>query len=311
MRELGTLMHCILTGSIYNKCMTFSIIIATFNRSQFLKLLLLSILNQKAASFEIIVINDGGSDNTAEVIESFNDNRIRYYRIENAERGAARNTGVGYAKGEYVNFFDSDDLFLPCLHKLEKFIRKNNTPDVIYGSIQHVDEKGNEIEVSALPYKSFTKNLLHNNFLACGSVFIKREIARRFPFHEDRRLSSAEDWELWLRVHTQYSFIVFRELIFQQVHHSQRSLQVINPEKIEIRDNYFASLVSNNTSFRNYYCKKAVDLFVADRFSYIALAWCENNRNKAFFYWSKALGASFRVVIRKRFWAIFKKLVLR
>src|SRR5260221_10112403 len=102
--------------------MVFSIVIATFNRSQFLKLSLTSILSQKISSFEVIVIDDGGTDDTEEVIKSFNNNRIQYYKIENAERGAARNTGLKYAKGEYINFFDSDDLFLPCLHRLEEFI---------------------------------------------------------------------------------------------------------------------------------------------------------------------------------------------
>lgn len=289
----------------------FSIIIPCYNRDDYISKTILSIFNQSYSSLEIIIVNDGGTDKTAEIVKTLKDNRIQYYAIGNSERGAARNYGLKHAKGEYINFFDSDDLFLPCLEKLADFIKILNNPDVVYGKIQHVDAQGNEIPSGALPYNSFPKNLLHNNFLACGSVFLKREIAEQFPFHEDRRLSSAEDWELWLRVHVKYSFTYFPEPVFQQVHHSGRSLTVINPEKIEIRDTYFASLVVNNVSLKNYYRSEALNLFAADRFTFIALAWCGSNWAKAFFYWRKALSMSFHVISRKRFWAILKKLIFR
>ncbi len=288
-----------------------SIVIPSYNRSSYLKTTIVSILDQPYSNFEIIVIDDGSTDNTVEVIQKLNDKRIRYFKIENSERGAARNVGLKYALGEYVNFFDSDDLYLPCLAKLAAFIQQHPESSVIYGDIQHISTDGSILKSAPLPYNSFTKNLLHNNFLACGSVFLKREIAVQFPFNEDRRLSSAEDWELWLRIHTQYSFVSFQETVFQQRHHDNRSLRTIDPEKIENRDNYFASLVVGNELLKKYYGARNLNLFIADRFTFIALAWCGVSKLKVFFYWRKAIGTSFHVILRKRFWAVMKKLIFK
>jgi glycosyltransferase involved in cell wall biosynthesis len=288
----------------------FSIIIPTFNRAQSIGKTIDSIRSQAFKSMEIIIVDDGSTDNTSEVIAAIKDDRISYSKIINSERGAARNHGLKQATGNYVNFFDSDDLFLPCLENLKTFIANKDNPDVIYGGIQHRESSGKEILIQSPPYNSFTKNLFHNNFLACGAVFLKREIALQLPFHEDRRLSSAEDWELWLRVHSKFSFTWFPNLIFQQLHHSDRSLVKITAEKIEIRDTYFATLVLNNDLLKNAFGRRAINLFVADRFTFIALAWLSTNRAKAFSNLVKALQTSFWVIQRKRFWAILKKLAL-
>jgi glycosyltransferase involved in cell wall biosynthesis len=291
--------------------MLFSIIIPTYNRSKFLKQLLSQILDQIFSDLEIVVVDDGSTDNTGKIVAAFSDPRLIYCCIKNSERGAARNYGLKVAKGTYINFFDSDDLFLPCLQDVANFISANNFPEVLFGNIQHVDEAGIVLPAGMPPYQSFTKNLLHNNFLACGSVFIRKEIALLFPFHEDRRLSSAEDWELWLRLHTQYPFMHFRHPIFKQVHHPDRSLFNLDPDRIEIRDVYFADLIKSNNLFREFYGDRAIGLFVADRYTFVALSWSQRDLSKSFFYWRKAVYASVMVVKRKRFWAVLKKMVFR
>jgi glycosyltransferase involved in cell wall biosynthesis len=285
---------------------TFSIIIPSYNRRELIGNTIESILSQSFQSIQIIIVDDGSSDNTDQIVNSINDTRIQYYKIQNSERGAARNYGLNYATGKYINYFDSDDLFLPCLARVAEFIIASNSPDVLYGEIQHVDENGALIKSDTLPYKSFTKNLLYNNFLACGSVFMKREIAEKFFFHEDRRLSSAEDWELWLRVHAQFMFQRFPGSIFQQVHHSGRSLMTISSEKVEVRDSYFAKLVTGNENMKKFYGTSVINLFVADRYTFIALAWSAKNTGRAFQYLIKSLGASLFVLTRKRFWAVLK-----
>lgn len=290
---------------------TFSIIIPSYNRGELIGRTIESILGQSFQSIQIIIVDDGSSDSTHEIVGSINDTRIQYYKIQNSERGAARNYGVNYATGKYINYFDSDDLFLPCLEQVAEFISASNFPDVFYGGIQHVDDRGVLIKSGGLPYKSFTKNLLFNNFLACGSVFMKREIANQFLFHGDRRLSSAEDWELWLRVHTQFTFHRFSGSIFKQVHHSGRSLRTVSPERIETRDNYFAELVKKDESMKKFYRTSAISLFVADRYTFIALAWSTENTGRAFLYLLKSLTASFCVLNRKRFWAVLKNSLIK
>lgn len=197
------------------------------------------------------------------------------------------------------------------MRQLFDFIEGNNFPGIVYGDIAHLDHEGNAVKHKSLDPKYFTKNLLQNNFLACGSVFLKRELAHQFLFQEDRKLSSAEDWELWLRVHAHYSFTHFPFCIFKQVHHNNRSLQTISPDKIEIRDNFFASLVKTNLLLRSKYGVHAMNLFIADRYTFIALSWCGQDWKKVYRYWFKAIRSSPAVIRRKRFWAILKKIVLR
>lgn len=289
----------------------FSIIIPVYNRANILGKTLFSLLNQVYSNYEVIIVDDGSSDRPDEVINEYANPRVSIYKILNSERGAARNRGLQYAKGMYVNFFDSDDIFLPCLEQLQKFIKSRNEPYVVYGGIEHIDTHQQAIKTENLPYNSFTENLLHNNFLACGSVFLKREVALKYPFHTDRRLSSAEDWELWLRIHTKYEFIEFPEKIFLQVHHKGRSISTINAGKIKDRDYYFASLVLDNSAMCNRYGKKAINLFVADRYTFIGLTCIENGYyGEAYHFWKKAFQTSFLVVKRKRFWAVLKKLII-
>ena len=288
---------------------TLSIIVPTYNRSAFLPGLIFSILDQQEASVEIILVDDGSTDETEHVMRTIHNSQVQFYKIMNSERGAARNYGLRQAKGKYITYFDSDDLYLPVLGKLIDHLQTQK-PDVIYGDILHQEEKGNRILSLNRPYEDFTKNLIHNNFLACGAVIIKREIAEQFQFHEDRRLSSAEDWELWLRIHTCFKFSHFPEFLFKQIHHLQRSISTIVADRIELRDKYFAQLVSDNSQLKKYYGERQINLFISDRYTFIALAWSNINISKSFFYLWQALSSSLLVIKRKRFWAVLKKIIL-
>ena len=96
-----------------------SVIITTYNRAHLVGKAIKSVLNQTFQDFELIVVDDGSTDNTEEVINSFNDTRIRYIRHKiNKGGNAARNTGLRNSKGEYIAFLDSDDEWLP--EKLER-----------------------------------------------------------------------------------------------------------------------------------------------------------------------------------------------
>ena len=91
-----------------------SVIIPTYNRAEFLRLAITSVLNQTFQDFEIIVVDDASEDHTHEVMNNLNDKRIKYIRHEvNKRVSAARNTGVLHSSGDYIAFLDDDDEWLP------------------------------------------------------------------------------------------------------------------------------------------------------------------------------------------------------
>jgi glycosyltransferase involved in cell wall biosynthesis len=111
----------------------FSVIIPTFNRAALLRHALISVLAQDLADFEILVVDDGSSDDTATVASSFG-NQVRCFSQQNRGPGAARNLAVEHAGGRYIAFLDSDDLFFSwSLSAYAKVIRANQEPAFIAG----------------------------------------------------------------------------------------------------------------------------------------------------------------------------------
>ena len=105
----------------------FSIIIPTYNREKFIVKTIQSVLSQTYTNFELIIVDDGSTDNTEKFVRNVKDNRIKFFKKENKERGAARNYGTNKAKGDYITFLDSDDLlYSKYLEEANRFIQKTN-----------------------------------------------------------------------------------------------------------------------------------------------------------------------------------------
>lgn len=121
--------------------MRFSVIIPTFNRSDLLIETINSILNQSFKDFELIVVNDGSTDKTKEVLDGYGNN-IRVIHKENSGSEKSRNEGAFIAKGEYFCFFDSDDLMFPwTLEVYNKIIEVENFPPFVLGQPYHFSDK--------------------------------------------------------------------------------------------------------------------------------------------------------------------------
>lgn len=123
-----------------------SIVIPNYNNAKYLNRCLDSILSARTADFEVIVIDDGSTDNSVECLESYKDKRLIFYTQENQGVSAARNKGLSYAKGEYVTFCDADDFYIDnAIDELIKIIkRENEEPDIfIFNAFQEtVDVDG-------------------------------------------------------------------------------------------------------------------------------------------------------------------------
>jgi len=190
---------------------TVSVIIPTYNRAHLIKRAIQSVLNQTYQDFEVIIVDDGSTDNTEKVVKSFNDPRIRYIRHEkNKGAAAARNTGIKAAKGKFIAFQDSDDEWLP--EKLEKQMKVFETASakvgVVYTGFWRIENnKKIYIPFSWVKQKegNIHKELLKGSFIGLPTVLIKKECFRKGEMF-DEKLPRLQDWELVIRLSKYYNF---------------------------------------------------------------------------------------------------------
>ncbi len=216
----------------------FSVIIPSYNRASLISKTIDSVLEQTYFNFEIIIIDDGSTDDTKGVVRPYlADRRVNYYCIINSERGAARNFGVAQSKGKYVTFLDSDDVFLPVhLQTAATKIREINDPPVIHLAYEILHMDGRVDAIPTLP-NPVNRKLLEGNFLSCMGVFLHREVALENKFDEDRQLSGSEDYELWMRIASRVPMLTFPEITSRLINHNDRSVITTNPDKLIVRIN--------------------------------------------------------------------------
>ncbi len=177
----------------------FSIVIPTYNRAEFISETLKSALNQDFDDFEVIVVDDGSTDNTQEIVEKgFSENeKLHYFKKENGERGAARNFGIRKAKGNFITFLDSDDFMHPNhLTVIKEAI--NQYPDTnLFAAKYDFERNGKKYlheDLAPLPQGFYELDFLLGGS-AIGCVFtMRRENPAPFLFEEDRRYAIMEDW---------------------------------------------------------------------------------------------------------------------
>jgi glycosyltransferase involved in cell wall biosynthesis len=193
--------------------MKISVILPTFNRSQYLPLALDSIFGQSFRDFEVIVVDDGSTDDTRQVVSKYA-TQVEYIYQENQGRGAARNMGVEHARGEYIAFLDSDDLWHPDhLERLMAFFGKNSDSVFVHGPVDVIGEGGlKDLESTQKMMILFEKakqrgysykNLLGSCLIFTSATLVKKSLfAMVGPF--DRALRILEDLDWYLRVAQRY-----------------------------------------------------------------------------------------------------------
>ncbi len=183
----------------------FSIIIPTFNRADKLRKALESVLNQTFCDYEVLVMDDGSTDETRKVVESFNDARLFYDWAPNSGGPAApRNRGLNFAKGTYIAFLDADDWWHP--NKLSKcFEMLQRGYDVVYHELEIVrtiSRVGRKLIGSRQLMRPIQIDLLiHGNALATSSVVVRRTIINMtLGFNEHQKMIASEDYNMWLQI---------------------------------------------------------------------------------------------------------------
>lgn len=295
--------------------MFLTIVIPTYNRAHMIENTLSSVLNQSCDDFEVIVIDDGSTDNTEEVIQPHLSEKVRYYRIKNSERGAARNRGTELAKGDYINWFDSDDEMLTnhvaCAKELVSKYRQPEVLNLMYQIKDSVSGKITFVE-SAYPYgKKQRKNyLIEGNYLACNPVIVRKDIALENPFIEDRALSASEDYELWLRLLAKYPFHQSSEVTSFLIQHNERSVNTMtNPDKLETRFLTFLKYIDHNQELKQF-LGSDYPYFVMRNYLILAVDLAYNShKRKGFFYLKKAFRTHKSALKQRVFWATLKHLL--
>jgi len=191
---------------MYESKPTVTIIIPTYNRAHLLGRAIRSVLTQTFHDWELIVVDDASTDNTKEVVNSFQDPRIHYLCHETNRGGpAARNTGIRKARGLYIAFLDSDDEWLPIkLQKqLELFSNSSELVGLIYTGAIHVYRTHNVNRPPKHRGSLYRKLLLKNVVGSCSTAMIRRSIFNHVNGF-DEALPSRQDVELWLRISKYY-----------------------------------------------------------------------------------------------------------
>ena len=210
----------------------FSIVIPTYNRGKLIGNTIKSIIDQTYSNFEVLIIDDGGTDDTKEVIDKFNDPRLRYFHKQNEERGVARNFGMSHAHGDYITFVDSDDSFYPhhLQHAYSKLSEFKN-PEFYRQAFEVKNEAGKVLFANNKLRGDANKFILKGNYFSCIGVFLKKEITSINSFSDDKFLCTSEDWEYWLRLSVRYKFFYDNRITAFMLEHDQRSMNIFNEKK--------------------------------------------------------------------------------
>jgi glycosyltransferase involved in cell wall biosynthesis len=186
-----------------------SVIIPNYNHAQYVSDAIDSVLAQTYRNYEIIVVDDGSTDNSREVVTKFGE-RVQYIYQNNAGLSAARNTGIKASRGSLIGVLDADDMYEPdFLSTLVVALQENPAADGIYCGYQFVDHQNNllpQIEARFISHDKLYDALLDGNFFVPESIFLRRYVYEHVGLF-DETLRACEDWDVWLRVTKKYKII--------------------------------------------------------------------------------------------------------
>jgi glycosyltransferase involved in cell wall biosynthesis len=299
-------------SSIQKKPPFFSIIIPTYNRAPFVSIAIRSILVQEFTDYEIIVVDDGSTDQTREVVEELMDGKtvIKYYFKINEERSIARNYGIERASGTYIGFLDSDDIqYHNHLTVAFELLKQNAFPEVGNLGYEFKDAAGKVLIVRNNFNESFRDELIHENKLHGNAIFIRRDIAEKVNFIPSSLAIVSEDWYVWLRLAARYPFHFNNTVTSAVIQHEGRSLRNINPDKLIASTNIIVEYLKKDIQFLKEY-KDKVSYHFANHYTFLALilALTKSRRRETIGYLIKAIRYDPGVVLRKRFLASIKHL---
>jgi glycosyltransferase involved in cell wall biosynthesis len=207
-----------------------SVVIPAYNRLPFLQHAVSSVIAQTYTNWELLVVDDGSTDGTKEVIQSLGNKRIHVFSVPHCGNIAVlRNAGVAAGSGEWIAFLDSDDIWVPEKLELQLLALQQQQGLWGYGGFELMDEKGRPISNRPAEYVAFsgwiTKELLTNKAsVSIGSLMVKRKLFEELDgFDSNPELIFREDYELALRLSLKAKATAVPGLLVKVREHQGRS----------------------------------------------------------------------------------------
>lgn len=272
-----------------------TVIIPAYNAIDYLPDAVKSALAQTFSDLEIIVINDGSSDDTEQWLQQQNHPKLTFISQSNRGKSAARNTGIAKAKGEYLAFLDADDLWESTkLAKQVKCLNGNPQQGLVYTWTALADRDGRPTGRVITPEAKgdVWEQLIQANILTCGSTPMVRKVCFDTVglFADD--LPLAQDWDMWLRIAAFYPFAVIKEpLVYYRQHptNTSKNLEAMHRCNTLVLERALQAKPTNITSIKAK-AYHSLHLYLG----WIAVQNC--NHKQALFFWKKACSYSLKLV---------------
>lgn len=296
---------------------TFSIIVPTYNRAALIGETIQCFMEQTFGDFELIIVDDGSTDDTEAAIADFlrADPRVRYYRKANGERGAARNYGVQQSAGRYVTFIDSDDAAYPhALQTAHDLLEREGWPPCLALRYEVRDKDTMKISLPSPAIDAPTANeaLKKSNMMGCIGVFVERSVALALPFEEDRQFAGTEDWLLWLRLAARYPIIYNNRISYCIYQHDNRSVMSFSEEKLSYRAEQIRHYLMQDDVSRKVYGIGGINRIYAHMLTYAALHLAMSRKKmRAIHYLVKGIRVNTGELFARRTFGIIKNILLK
>jgi glycosyltransferase involved in cell wall biosynthesis len=241
--------------------MAFSIVISLYNKANYIENTLKSVLDQTFADYEIIVINDGSTDDSVTKVLGFNDSRIQLYNQENQGASTARNLGIEKAKYEYIAFLDADDLWMANhLEILNALIQNFPNAGIFASRYELVFNNGkNDIPkfkgISA-DYEGiipdYFKTSLPYPIATSSSIVIPKHVFKEIGNFKPA-ISSGQDVDMWIRIASKYPVAISNKVTASYLHYIEDSLSktpILDKKLNDFKD--YKQEEENNPSLKKY-----------------------------------------------------------
>lgn len=256
----------------------FSVVIAVFNKEKYVAETIQSVLDQSYAHFEIVILNDGSTDNSEREILKFNDPRIRYFSQENQGAGAARNFVIKEAKYDFIALLDADDIWRPFYLEEQAKLITDFPEESVFATGIDVESKGKiyaseysipnlqEGEVRIIDFYSAS---FLNSILTSSSTVLHKNVFSKIGYYNPS-IKSGQDTDLWIRLGLEYPVVFLNRSCARY----RFALSSLSNSKIKVSDRAsyekFEAFEKDNPAL-----KKFLDL---NRYSLCILAKLEGNK---------------------------------